>query len=119
MNDMELICLWITELAPLAATLFSLIYGLKHFFKKGKRFCRVFKNFFILLFYFVAIARLAAGHKSAIRAFFTFVLRQELPFFDPERGQHLQTFRKQVRLLGLWHFFPRVKCLRRFSLFFC
>jgi hypothetical protein len=36
MNDMELICIWIGELAPLAATLFSLIYGLKHFFKKGK-----------------------------------------------------------------------------------
>ena len=36
MNDMDLICLWIAELAPLAATLFCLIYGLKHFFKKGK-----------------------------------------------------------------------------------
>ena len=34
MNDMDLICLWIAELAPLVATLFSLIYGLKHFFKK-------------------------------------------------------------------------------------
>ena len=39
MNDMDLICLWIAELAPLAATLFSLIYGLKHFFKKGKPLC--------------------------------------------------------------------------------
>ncbi len=36
MNDINLICLWIAELAPLAATLFCLIYGLKHFFKKGK-----------------------------------------------------------------------------------
>ena len=36
MNDMDMICLWIAELAPLAATLFSLIYGLKYFFKKGK-----------------------------------------------------------------------------------
>ena len=36
---MDLICLWIAELAPLAATLFSLIYGLKHFFKKGKPLC--------------------------------------------------------------------------------
>jgi hypothetical protein len=36
MTDMDLICLWIAELVPLAATLFSMIYGLKHFFKKGK-----------------------------------------------------------------------------------
>ena len=39
MTDMDLICLWIAEVAPLAATLFSLIYGLKHFFKKGKPLC--------------------------------------------------------------------------------
>ena len=39
MNDMDLICLWIADLAPLAATLFSLIYGLKHFFKKGNPLC--------------------------------------------------------------------------------
>ena len=37
--DIDLICLWIAELAPLAATLFSLVYGLKHFFKKGKPLC--------------------------------------------------------------------------------
>ena len=30
------ICIWIAELVPLFTTLFSLIYGLKHFFKKGK-----------------------------------------------------------------------------------
>ena len=36
MNEMDLICIWIAELVPLAATLFSLIYGLKYFFKKGK-----------------------------------------------------------------------------------
>ena len=36
MESFETICLWIAELLPLAATLFSLIYGLKHFFKKGK-----------------------------------------------------------------------------------
>ena len=34
--DMELICVWTAELVPLMATVFSLIYGLKHFFKKGK-----------------------------------------------------------------------------------
>jgi hypothetical protein len=28
--------MWIAELVPLCATLFSFIYGLKHFFKKGK-----------------------------------------------------------------------------------
>lgn len=39
MNDVDLICVWIAELAPLAATMFSLIYGLKHFFKKGKPLC--------------------------------------------------------------------------------
>ena len=33
---MENVCIWIAELVPLFATLFSLIYGLKHFFKKGK-----------------------------------------------------------------------------------
>jgi hypothetical protein len=36
---MDLVCLWIAELAPLAAALFSLIYGLKHFFKRGKPLC--------------------------------------------------------------------------------
>ena len=39
MERMDLICIVIAELAPLAATLFSLIYGLKHFFKKGKPLC--------------------------------------------------------------------------------
>lgn len=33
---MNLICMWIGELVPLSATMFSFIYGLKHFFKKGK-----------------------------------------------------------------------------------
>lgn len=36
---MDLICVWIAELTPLAATLFSLIYGLKFFFKQGKPLC--------------------------------------------------------------------------------
>ena len=35
----DIVCLWISELVPLAATLFSLVYGLKHFFKKGKPLC--------------------------------------------------------------------------------
>ena len=35
----DIVCIWIAELIPLAATLFSLIYGLKHFFKKGKPLC--------------------------------------------------------------------------------
>ena len=39
MNDIDLLCIRIAELVPLAATLFSLIYGLKHFFKKGKPLC--------------------------------------------------------------------------------
>lgn len=39
MERIELICIVIAELVPLAATLFSLIYGLKHFFKKGKPLC--------------------------------------------------------------------------------
>lgn len=34
--DLEIICVVIAEIVPLFATLFSLIYGLKHFFKKGK-----------------------------------------------------------------------------------
>lgn len=34
--DLEMLCIWIAELAPLLATLFSLVYGLKYFFKKGK-----------------------------------------------------------------------------------
>jgi hypothetical protein len=34
--NLETICVVIAEMVPLLATLFSLIYGLKHFFKKGK-----------------------------------------------------------------------------------
>ena len=36
---MDVICIWIAELVPLFATLFSLIYGFKHFFKKRKPLC--------------------------------------------------------------------------------
>ncbi|MBQ5362087.1 MAG: hypothetical protein IIU63_01950 [Clostridia bacterium] len=36
MNRMDMICIFIAELVPLTATLFCLVYGLKHFFKKGK-----------------------------------------------------------------------------------
>lgn len=36
MNNMELLCTCIAELVPLAAALFCLIYGLRHFFKRGK-----------------------------------------------------------------------------------
>ena len=36
MEGIDLVCLWIAELVPLAATLFSFIYGLNKFFKKGK-----------------------------------------------------------------------------------
>ena len=36
MERIDLICMWIAELVPLSATLFSCIYGLKNFFKKGK-----------------------------------------------------------------------------------
>lgn len=36
MNEFELLCIWIAELVPLVATLASLIYGLRHFFKRGK-----------------------------------------------------------------------------------
>ena len=36
MIDVEIICVWIAELVPLLATICSLIFGLKHFFKKGK-----------------------------------------------------------------------------------
>lgn len=36
MLDVEKLCVGIAEFVPLCAALFSLIYGLKHFFKKGK-----------------------------------------------------------------------------------
>ena len=36
MEGADLICMWIAELVPLCATLFSFIYGIIHFFKKGK-----------------------------------------------------------------------------------
>lgn len=36
LEELDLICMWIAELVPLAATLFSFIYGLGKFFKKGK-----------------------------------------------------------------------------------
>lgn len=35
-EHIELVCLWVAELAPLAAELFSFVLGLKWFFKKGK-----------------------------------------------------------------------------------
>ena len=36
MENTDLICVWIAEIVPLSATLFSFIYGLNKFFKKGK-----------------------------------------------------------------------------------
>lgn len=36
MEGIDLICMWIAELVPLCATLFSFIYGVNQFFKKGK-----------------------------------------------------------------------------------
>ena len=36
MQYMNVVCFWIAELAPLAATLVCLVYGSIHFFKKGK-----------------------------------------------------------------------------------
>ena len=36
MENIDLICMWIAELVPLSATLFSFIYGVSKFFKKGK-----------------------------------------------------------------------------------
>ena len=36
---MDVICIWIAELVPLFATLVSLGYGIRHFFKKGKPLC--------------------------------------------------------------------------------
>lgn len=36
MENINLICAWIAELVPLSATLFSFIYGIRNFFKKGK-----------------------------------------------------------------------------------
>ena len=36
MELIDYICIWIAELVPLFAALFSFIYGLRHFFKKGK-----------------------------------------------------------------------------------
>lgn len=36
MEGIDLICMWIAELVPLCATLFSFVYGIINFFKKGK-----------------------------------------------------------------------------------
>ena len=36
MENINLVCAWIAELVPLSATLFSFIYGILNFFKKGK-----------------------------------------------------------------------------------
>ena len=36
MEDIDILCIWFAEIIPLTATLFSFIYGLKKFFKKGK-----------------------------------------------------------------------------------
>jgi hypothetical protein len=36
MEDIDILCLWIAEIVPLCATLFSFIYGINKFFKRGK-----------------------------------------------------------------------------------
>ena len=36
MEGIDLVCLWTAELVPLSATMFSFVYGLNKFFKKGK-----------------------------------------------------------------------------------
>ena len=36
MEDMYLVGLWIAEIVPLLATLFSFVYGMRNFFRKGK-----------------------------------------------------------------------------------
>ena len=36
MEGIDLVCLWIADLVPLSATMFSFVYGLNKFFKKGK-----------------------------------------------------------------------------------
>ena len=36
MEDIGILCLWIAEIVPLCATLFSFIYGINKFFKRGK-----------------------------------------------------------------------------------
>ena len=36
MEILDIVCLWVAELAPLSATMFSFVYGLNKFFKKGK-----------------------------------------------------------------------------------
>lgn len=36
MDTLYTVCLWVSELVPLFATLISFIYGIMHFFKKGK-----------------------------------------------------------------------------------
>ena len=36
MEELSIVSVWIAELVPLLATLFSFIYGIKNFFKKGK-----------------------------------------------------------------------------------
>ena len=36
MGNIDIICLWIAELLPLCATMFSFVYGLNKFFRKGK-----------------------------------------------------------------------------------
>ncbi|MBE5743493.1 MAG: hypothetical protein E7358_02115 [Clostridiales bacterium] len=36
MEELDIVCMWIAEIIPLIATLFSFIFGLRNFFKKGK-----------------------------------------------------------------------------------
>ena len=36
MKRMEMMDMWLAELLPLSATIFSFIFGLRHFFKRGK-----------------------------------------------------------------------------------
>ena len=39
MGGIDIICMWIAELLPLSATMFSFVFGLRHFFKRGKPLC--------------------------------------------------------------------------------
>ena len=39
MLDIDMLCMWVSLMLPLFAALFSFVYGLRHFFQKGKPFC--------------------------------------------------------------------------------
>ena len=70
MNKMDMICIMIAELVALAATLFCLIYGWKHFFKKDSIVDTISAMEFCFIYGKYLIFALLPLFSADLRAFF-------------------------------------------------